>query len=105
LYLDIDVHHGDGVEEAFFTTGEGGVSLITITLLVSIQCVEPFRIFIGLALGTAAVEAAARAVSDASAQALLTVSGYSTSCTAVAQLEVCTTLTTAAICASTDCDA
>jgi hypothetical protein len=21
LYLDIDVHHGDGVEEAFYTTG------------------------------------------------------------------------------------
>jgi hypothetical protein len=24
LYIDIDVHHGDGVEEAFLTTGEGG---------------------------------------------------------------------------------
>jgi acetoin utilization deacetylase AcuC-like enzyme len=23
LYLDIDVHHGDGVEEAFYTTGGG----------------------------------------------------------------------------------
>jgi len=22
LYIDIDVHHGDGVEEAFLTTGE-----------------------------------------------------------------------------------
>jgi histone deacetylase 1/2 len=29
LYIDIDVHHGDGVEEAFLTTGGslGGVLL------------------------------------------------------------------------------
>ena len=23
LYVDIDIHHGDGVEEAFYLTGEG----------------------------------------------------------------------------------
>jgi acetoin utilization deacetylase AcuC-like enzyme len=26
LYLDIDVHHGDGVEEAFYTTGKASSS-------------------------------------------------------------------------------
>ncbi len=27
LYIDIDVHHGDGVEEAFLTTGAPGASI------------------------------------------------------------------------------
>ena len=33
LYVDIDIHHGDGVEEAFYTTGWSALSVF-----VSLTC-------------------------------------------------------------------
>jgi len=55
LYVDIDIHHGDGVEEAFYTTdrvmtlsfhkygeyfpGTGDLRVIFSSLLCNVQCV------------------------------------------------------------------
>lgn len=39
LYLDLDVHHGDGVEEAFITSNRSGMlvcSIILFTLAMQI---------------------------------------------------------------------
>ena len=64
LYIDIDIHHGDGVEEAFYTTDRVMTcSFHRVSLrLVRVICFEVNRNVLGCSLVTSSLEQVGRAL-------------------------------------------